>query len=251
MRSKRRFTAGEADCIRAVLREQPRTKATRDKLRAIGFYISSFNSPPPFTAADFDRLVASGEIAVDGVTPAMPAVRAAPASTPVLMPASASLSDAESVRTAYRPECVRHLMVGESAPAGGTFFYYANSILYRQTRDAFRNVFGEACGAGDAFLRYFRDRGFFLDDLCLVPVNGIEGPRRLDHRRAGVKPLAARMAAANPQTVIVVMKAIIPEVREAAALAGIAPAFVELPFPRPEHQAAFLAGMVAFLKTLT
>jgi hypothetical protein len=38
-------------------------------------------------------------------------------------------SSLESLRQSYRPQQVRVLFVGESPPAGGTFFYRANSNL--------------------------------------------------------------------------------------------------------------------------
>jgi hypothetical protein len=142
-------------------------------------------------------------------------------------------------------------MVGESAPHGGTFFYYANSILFRHTQRAFREVFGDACGDGEAFLRFFRDQGFFLDDLCAIPVNGMDDASRSGERAAGVQPLARRIKAANPKTIIVVMKAILPQVRAARALAGITPDLVELPFPgRPQHQTQFVKELVAYLCTI-
>lgn len=241
----RQFTKGEADRIRAVLSEQPRTKTTRDKLRAIGFYISDFGRPSPLTVADFDRLIGGGEIIVTDVMVAS----APPAITqPKPRPSVSQHEGVEAARERYRPDHVRHLMVGESPPAGGTFFYNADSMLFCQTHRAFCEVFGSACGEAASFLRFFRDKGFFLDDLCPVPVNGMSDINREQARTAGVGPLAARIERAKPQTVIVVMMAIISEVRQACALAHLTPTFVELPFPgRPEHQMRFINGMTTFL----
>jgi hypothetical protein len=39
----------------------------------------------------------------------------------------------EVLRGRYRPDVIRVLLVGESPPAGGTFFYAANYNLYRAT----------------------------------------------------------------------------------------------------------------------
>ena len=52
----------------------------------------------------------------------------------------------EELRRRYRPETVRALFVGESPPAGGTFFYAANSNLYRFTEQAFRAALGQKLG---------------------------------------------------------------------------------------------------------
>jgi hypothetical protein len=46
--------------------------------------------------------------------------------------------DDETLRMRYRPEKIATLMVGESRPAGGTFFYRANSNLFYATRQAFQ-----------------------------------------------------------------------------------------------------------------
>lgn len=40
----------------------------------------------------------------------------------------------EELRRKYRPDKVLALFVGESAPAGGTFFYAGNSQMYRYVR---------------------------------------------------------------------------------------------------------------------
>ena len=47
-------------------------------------------------------------------------------------------SKSAALRERYRPTRVTTLFVGESAPAGGTHFYLANSNLFRATREAFR-----------------------------------------------------------------------------------------------------------------
>lgn len=245
---RRQFSKEDVDRIRTILSKRPRTKATRDKLRNIGFYISDFSGASPFTVADFDRLVVRKEIVVS----ASPIVHRSKAPVTSPKPPSAAFADrnVEGAREKFRPTTIKHLVVGESAPRGGTFFYFANSLLFRQTRTAFYEVFGKVCGDGQQFLRYFQDKQFFLDDLCSVPVNGMDGVERVRERAAGIKPLAKRIADANPETVVVAMKAIVPEVREACHLADVSPKLVELPFPRPKHQAQFVARLVNFLRTL-
>jgi len=80
-----RFTAAQADRIRALLRaravaERVEQKRLRDELRAMGFYISDW-SGPGFTQTDFDRLVRTGAIVIvddRGVPPAAAALPAPP-----------------------------------------------------------------------------------------------------------------------------------------------------------------------------
>jgi hypothetical protein len=164
--------------------------------------------------------------------------------------------DHERIRPQYRPEVVRVLFVGESPPAGGTFFYAANSNLFFATREAFVRVFGEgACGQGDAFLRFFKRLGCYLDDLCPDPVNKLSPAERKRLRQAAVPALAGRIGVARPQAVVAVMIAIKPHVSEAlrasadpgSQLAGPVHA---LPFPRPEHRARFKRELEELLRQL-
>jgi hypothetical protein len=96
----------------------------------------------------------------------------------------------ENVRIRYRPERIKTLFVGESAPHGGTFFYYGNGELYRQMRRAVERTFGES----NDFLKTFKSYGWYLDDLVLEPVNRLSKQERklkcLDSR----KSLADRIA---------------------------------------------------------
>ncbi len=53
-------------------------------------------------------------------------------------PAPCSTEFFEELRLRYRPKKVGVLLVAESRPAGGTFFYAGNSNLVRYTEQAFR-----------------------------------------------------------------------------------------------------------------
>jgi hypothetical protein len=65
------------------------------------------------------------------------------------------------------------LFLGESPPAGGTFFYYANSKLYDATREAFEAGI-PALRRTDDFLDAFKRLGCYLEDLSPVPVNHLD-----------------------------------------------------------------------------
>lgn len=148
------------------------------------------------------------------------------------------------------------LFVGESPPAGGTFFYRANSKLYFATEHAFALAVPGL--VGDDFLESFQLLGCYLDDLCLRPANHLklnvhaERQARLAERMAGEESLAERMREMNPAALVLVMSGIQENVRRATASAGIAerPTFV-LPFPgRPEHAARFDRDLQAALREL-
>jgi hypothetical protein len=146
--------------------------------------------------------------------------------------------EVERTRRRYKPADVRVLFIGESPPAGGTFFYYANSNLYDATREAFEMAVPALRNEPD-FLSAFKRLGCYIEDLCEEPVNHLElrDPKRLQARLDGVTPLARRLRRLSPRVVAIVMKAIAGDV--AAALAASGHDHVEraeLPFPARHYR---------------
>ncbi|MDY6852357.1 MAG: hypothetical protein SV487_09845 [Thermodesulfobacteriota bacterium] len=127
----------------------------------------------------------------------------------------------ETIRSGFRPDPVNILYVGESAPAGGNFFYCANSALYSCIQSAFENVYDGECGVGETFLNFFKDKKCYLDDLCLEPVNNLADETRQERRRNGIPALAARIEEIQPKAIVVVMIGIDREVKEAVNRAGL------------------------------
>jgi hypothetical protein len=119
----------------------------------------------------------------------------------------------EGLRKSFCPDSVTTLFVGESAPAGGTFFYSGNSSLFHAMKRAF--------GSRETFLEDFKRRGFYLDDLVLTPVNKLERRERSRLRREAIPKLAKRLTTYKPRAVVVVMRAVLPMVREAMQVAGL------------------------------
>lgn len=123
------------------------------------------------------------------------------------------------------------LFIGESPPAGGTFFYYANSNLYRATREAFAT--GARTFRDGDFLRFFQPAGCYLEDLAVEPVNGApQGPVGGRACKAGIAPLADRIKPLAPRVVVIVGYGIADHVARSLELAGHADVGREkLPFP--------------------
>jgi hypothetical protein len=160
---------------------------------------------------------------------------------------------AEALREQYKPKRVRVVLVGESAPAGETFFYSANSRLYHETRDAFERA-APARDQGGGFLETFVRLGCYLDDLCLVPVNQLPDRERERERLASVGPLAARLVDYDPEVVIAIGKTTAaPHVLTALEQGDLTHLpFHRVPFPgRPEHKRAFHSEMDAILGSIS
>lgn len=157
----------------------------------------------------------------------------------------------EALRSSFRPDTVRVLFIGESPPAGVTFFYLANSNLARCTQDAFKVVFGETAGTGQSFLSFFKNLGCYLDDLCPQPINHVEkSQRRLCHAQA-VDGLAARLHAYSPQVIVIVKKDIERFVEKARDQAGIKSVKIEvLPFPAMGHQTTYQRELEKIIRSL-
>jgi len=148
----------------------------------------------------------------------------------------------EEHRYRFRPDIISTLFVGESAPAGGTFFYYGNGTLFREMKKVFGNQ--------NSFLEDFKRKGFYLDDLVLIPVNKLLKPERKKLRWDATEELADRLIAYQPKAVVVVMKAIVPMVREAIRKAGISIEPFCVSHPAFGNSTRFRNGMTEIIDNL-
>jgi hypothetical protein len=155
----------------------------------------------------------------------------------------------EKLRKKYRPQEIRVLFIGESPPAGKTFFYAGNSKLAKYTEEAFRKAYRLHAGAD--FLAVFRSAGCYLDDLCLQPVNRFGGAARQAARTRGVESLSRRLASVSPQAIIPLLMAIVPQVRQAAEAAGLAERVKDpMPFPSMGRQRRYVTQLSCLIAEL-
>jgi hypothetical protein len=133
------------------------------------------------------------------------------------------------------------LLVGESAPSGGTFFYRANSQAYR----TISQTFGRR--RDPDFLAWFKSQGYYLDDLVLAPIDKIGTSERRAARRAAINGLATRIAAYTPKIVVAIALSIEEEVAEAVRLSGTSALFRSVNFPGNGQQTEFHRKMAAIL----
>ncbi|MBY0506819.1 MAG: uracil-DNA glycosylase family protein [Bryobacteraceae bacterium] len=131
--------------------------------------------------------------------------------------------------TAYRPEAVRLLFIGESPPASGRCFYQRDSGLYRAMLEAFRAA--DPRLDGDCFLEVFQSSGCYLVDLCPEPVDHLPTPVRRARCREGEALLAKAIAELQPKMIATVVRSIETNAARAAAAAAYHGPLLHLPYP--------------------
>jgi hypothetical protein len=127
----------------------------------------------------------------------------------------------ETIRQAFKPNEIKVLFIGESAPASDKFFYKEDSLC-GYTQEAFADVFPEVRRMTKReFLNFFKNKGCFLDDLCHVPVNKLQDDQKDQRRKQNVPLLANRIKEYKPTLIIIVMKEIAKLVRDAISQSGL------------------------------
>lgn len=155
-------------------------------------------------------------------------------------------TDVEPLRASFRPKKINILFVGESAPAGGAFFYKG----YGQVHDELRRVLLPFIGSQPSFLTAFHDSGLYLDDLVLEPVNWMSSKERKALHKANSSALAERLQAYRPSAVIAFMKAIQQPVEEATRQANLDCPCYTVSFPGNGRQKEFREGLARILPKL-
>lgn len=149
----------------------------------------------------------------------------------------------EALREQYRPKRIDLLLVGESRPAGGTFFYLSNSNLYYATHEAFQLALGPM-PPGEQFLQLLRSRGVWLYDLADAPVDRMRGRPRREAVRARVSDLVELLRDSRPRLVVAVKKDLAATVRQAMEDAELDTERLRvLPFPLYQWRRDFVRGL--------
>ena len=162
-------------------------------------------------------------------------------------------SPIETLRHSYRPKNCKVLLIGESAPAAGAFFYSGDSLC-TYTREAFKIAFPKVNipTRNIDFLDYFRYHGFFLDDLSLIPINNAGPQIRQQHNRDGIAALSKRLQDYNPKVVICIMLGIRDYVKDAVERSRL-PATTEfraIPFGGNGQQGRYREELATILRDL-
>ena len=168
--------------------------------------------------------------------------------SPTARDSKINLRSAERLRRRFRPRKVRILFIGESPPASGRFFYQADSVLYRATRQAFLKAFPDL--RDRHFLESFRGLGCYFVDLCERPVDRLPPKARRKACLAGEPNLSRTFRALRPQLAIVVVRSIARNVQRSERRATWSGLHIELPYPGRwiRHRTAFIQHLVPILR---
>jgi hypothetical protein len=181
---------------------------------------------------------------------------AAPTNSPADIRETAAVYSAdehqyEVLRQRYRPKKIDVLLVGESRPAGGRFFYLANSHLFYATREAFERALG-VMPPGEQFLAYLQERGTWLYDLVDRPVDRMRGRPRRSSVQARIGDLIALLREVQPRRVVVIKKDLAARVRQALDDADLSTdRLTVLPFPLYQWRRDYVEGLVRVVRVMT
>jgi hypothetical protein len=100
------------------------------------------------------------------------------------------------------------------------------------------------------FLDRFKARGWYLDDLVLIPINGLKPGERRSHWLRSRPSLSARIAEYQPLAIVTLLLGIRKVVENAARDAGCKADLYAVPFPGMGNQKKFREAMVKLLPRL-
>jgi hypothetical protein len=153
----------------------------------------------------------------------------------------------ELIRQSYRPASVLFLLVGESPPASGKFFY-VNSNMTVYTARAFEKAYGKSFASTQDFLDFFKKCGCYLDDLSHIPVDALSKGQRGKCLRENIEGLAQRIHEVCPQVIAIALRRIESYVRTAINKAGCSSKVFVLPFAGNGHQNKYIDQLSFILK---
>ena len=113
-----------------------------------------------------------------------------------------------------------------------------------------KEVLSPAWGNPEHFLSAFAERGCYLDDLVLTPVDGIPMRDRIPMYQMNVSRLAARLLEAQPVAIVSLLRRIARYVEQARLLASSDAVHHSVPFPGCGQQANFRRRMQEIIPLL-
>jgi len=162
---------------------------------------------------------------------------------------SATINKVEKLRESFKPNNVKVLFVGQSAPESGAFFYDGNPHSFTTNiRKTFEIALEIEFEDNNEFLNYFKSKECYLDDLCSEPVNHLPTTEVNAIQQDSIVPLSKRIQEANPEVVITLMSSIQNYVHSAVELSGVSSKVIVAPFPGMGHLPRFRGIVVPIIK---
>ena len=155
-----------------------------------------------------------------------------------------SATDFNRARQKYRPHRVRFLLIAESPPSSGGFFYFATTIgkdhLFRETMKALKFwPENEPMRRGvdkRSMLRRFQSMGLYLLDTCVFPVDKLRPSERGKAVLGQTPRLINDVIKANPLNIFIVKSSIFNPVSIALREASLMTRVLNTkPVPFPSH----------------
>ncbi len=155
-----------------------------------------------------------------------------------------SASDFSRYRRKYRPRKVRFLLIAESPPSSGGFFYFETTIgkdhLFRETMKALKSWPEDEPMHGGvdkrSMLLHFQSMGFYLLDTCVSPVDKMRPNDRRKTVLSQTPRLVNDVIKANPSHIFIVKSSIFHPVSLALRESSMRSRVLNTgPVPFPNH----------------
>ena len=155
-----------------------------------------------------------------------------------------------AARNKYKPNRVNVLLIAESPPSSGGYFYSETTIgkdhLFRETMKAVKfwpvdRPMRKGCDK-KSMLERFRSIGFFLIDTCELPVDKLQPRQRRISTIQGASTLPHRVRELDPTRIVIVKKTVFKPARQSLTEAGFGDRILNtkpLPFPSHGNQRKF------------
>jgi hypothetical protein len=165
-------------------------------------------------------------------------------SNPALGTTQHLIQDYASARNKYRPDKVCLLLIAESPPSSGGYFYAEVTIgkdhLFRETMKALEfwpinHPMRKGCDKRP-MLAQFRSMGFFLIDTCELPVDKLSPEERRISTVQGALTLPKRVKELDPCRILIVKKTVFKPVKQVLSNEGFGDRILNVrPLPFPSH----------------
>lgn len=150
-------------------------------------------------------------------------------------------------RDKFKPENVKFLIIAESPPASGGYFYFDKTTgkdsLFRETMKSLE-LFPETERMRKGIdkknmLSKFQAKGFFVIDVCYEPVNNLKPKERRLAIIREIPRLLSDIQRLEPEKIVIVKSSIFAPVKEALEKANLSTKVLHkkpIPFPSCGNQ---------------